>query len=91
MVFWVLICLAATVGVKYYTSIGLRQLDRRLALVKRDLEQSKSVLKDKMSDQDKASEEENLNEERIRSLKDLITDLEYRLTVSSEEQEEKSV
>lgn len=44
-----------------------------------------------MSDQDKATEEENLNEGRIRNLKDLITDLEYRLTVSSEEQEEKSV
>jgi len=87
--FWVLLCLAAVVGVKYYTSIGLRQLDRRLAAVKRDLEKSKEGLKEKQEEAEKISEEEDLCETRIRNMKDLIADLEYRLTVASEDIEEK--
>ena len=87
--FWVLLCLAAVVGVKYYTSIGLSQLDRRLAAVKRDLEKSKEGRKEKQEEAEKISEEEDLCETRIRNMKDLIADLEYRLTVASEDIEEK--
>ncbi len=88
MAFWVLITLAAVVGVKYYTSVGLRQLDRRLASVKRDLERSKEGRKEKQQAQAEVAEEEEICETRIRNMKDLISDLEYRLTVAPEEEEE---
>ncbi len=86
--FWVLLTLVAVVGVKYYTSVGLRQLDRRLASVKRDLDRSKSGLKGKREEQETVSAEEDMCENRIRNMKDLISDLEYRLTVASTEEEE---
>ena len=86
--FWVLLTLVAVVGVKYYTSVGLRQLDRRLASVKRDLDRSKSELKGKREEQETVSAEEDMCENRIRNMKDLISDLEYRLTVASTEEEE---
>lgn len=89
--FWALIGLAAVVGVKYYTSVGLRQLDRRLATVKRDLERSKEGRKEKQKEQEKVSEEEELCENRIRNMKDLISDLEYRLTAAATEEEEEKV
>ena len=88
-IFWLLLTLVAVVGVKYYTSVGLRQLDRRLASVKRDLERTKSERKEKRKEQEKITEEEELCEIRIRNMKELISDLEFRLTVASEEAEEK--
>ena len=86
--FRLLCTLIAVVGVKYYTSVGLRQLDRRLLAVKRDLERTKSGRAEKLEEQREAAAEEDLYEVRIRNMKELISDLEYRLAMKSEAEEQ---
>ena len=84
----VLVALAGVVGMKYYTSVGMRKLERRLRGVQQDLDTVKSQKKEKEEEQKAMSAEEDLCEERIRSMKDIINDLEYRLTPSKEAEPE---
>jgi hypothetical protein len=84
VVVWIVVSLLAVLAVKYYTSVGMRKLDRRLGAVKRDLERSKQKREAAQHDQGEASREEAVHEERIRAMKDIIRDLEYRLTISRE-------
>jgi len=86
--FLVLLALAGVVGMKYYTSMGMRKLERRLRGVQQDLDKVKSQRKEKEEEQKAMAVEEDLCEERIRSMKDIINDLEYRLTTSKEEEAE---
>lgn len=88
MPYLVLVALVAVVGVKYYTSMGMRKLERRLRGVQADLDKVKVQRKEKEDEKKEMSGEEDKFEERIRSMKDIINDLEYRLTTSREETEE---
>ena len=79
---------AGVVGVKYYTSMGMRALERRLRGVQMDLDKVKGQRRDKEEEAKEMAAEEEKCEQRIRSMKDIINDLEYRLTTSKEEEEE---
>ncbi|MBS11058.1 MAG: hypothetical protein CME19_05575 [Gemmatimonadetes bacterium] len=87
--FYLLICaFAGVLGVKYYTSMGMRKLEHRLRGVQQDLDKVKGLKKEKEDEQKEMADEEDLCEERIRSMKDIINDLEYRLTTSKAEETE---
>ena len=88
MLFLLIVAFSGVVGVKYYTSMGMRKLERRLRGVQYDLDKVKKERREKEDEQNEMSDEEEKCEERIRSMKDIINDLEYRLTTSKEEEQE---
>ena len=88
MFYLFLLCFAGVVGVKYYTSMGMSALEKRLREVQRALDRVKVQRKETEDAQKSMSGEELSCEERIRSMKDIIQDLEYRLTTAKEEEKE---
>lgn len=91
MLYWLLFSLLGVFVVKYYTAVEMRKLERRLERVKEDLTQVKGKLSDAQSDTEKAREEEDAFEERVRRIKETIEDLEIRLTTAGEEREDQMV
>jgi predicted nucleic acid-binding Zn-ribbon protein len=88
MVYWLLFSLLGVFIVKYYTSVEMRKLERRLERVKEDLTQVKSKLSDAQGDTERSREEEDAFEERVRRIKETIEDLEIRLTTAGEDRED---
>ena len=91
MVYWLLFSLTGVFIVKYYTSVEMRKLERRLEKVKEDLTQVKGKLKDAQDDTSGAQEEEDSYEERVRRIKETIEDLEIRHTTATEEKDDQMV
>ena len=73
------------VGVKYYTALGKRGLDRRLIRVRDDLEQSRQRLREQREHQASASLEEELMVARVQYMKEMIEDLNHRMTTGDRE------
>ncbi len=86
--FYLLLSFAAVMGVKFYTSMSMGALEKRLREVQRDLEKVKAQRLEKDKEQKSMLEEEQNFEDRIRSMKEIIEDLEYRMTISTEEEKE---
>ena len=91
MIYYMLVALTGVFIVKYYTSVEMRKLERRLEKVKEDLTQVKGKLKDAQEDTSGAQEEEDSYEERVRRIKETIEDLEIRLTTATEEKDDQMV
>ena len=70
------------VGVKYYTALGKRSLDRRLGKVRSDLEQSRQRLRDQREKQTSATLEEEMMVQRVQYMKEQIEDINHRLSTS---------
>jgi hypothetical protein len=68
------------VGVKYYTALGKRGLDRRLIRVREDLEKSRQRLRDQREKQTSATFEEELMVTRVQYMKEMIEDLDQRMS-----------
>ena len=88
MFYWVLFSLTGVFVVKYYTSVEMRKLERRLDRVKEDLTAVKGKLSEAQGDTSEAREDEDSHEERVRRIKETIEDLEIRLTTSTEEKDD---
>ena len=86
--FYLLLSFAAVMGVKYYTSMKMGALEKRLREVQQALENVKGQRLEKDKEQKSMLEEEQNCEDRIRSMKEIIQDLEYRLTISQQEETE---
>ena len=81
---WVLVMVVMVVGVKFYTATRMRDLERRLNQVKEGLHQKKDELDAAQAQQAEVQTEENGHTERIRFMKELIDDIQIRLTTSDE-------
>ena len=81
---WVLVSVLRVVGVKYFTATKMRDFERRLNRVKDGLHQKKSELDLVKSRQAQISADETLHSERIRSMKELIHDIQLRLQTKDE-------
>jgi hypothetical protein len=68
------------VGVKYYTALGKRGLDRRLIRVRDDLEKSRQRLREEREKQTSATLEEELMVSRVQYMKEMIEDIDHRLS-----------
>ena len=90
MIIWTLVALFMVVGVKYYTSLEMRKLERRLETVKSGLQQVKERLQNVQAKQAEIQDEESNYEDRLQVMKEIIHDLQYRMT-SSDDIEEKIV
>ena len=87
MFIWVIAALGLVVGIKYYTSIQMRRLEHRLNTVKDSLKEVKGMYTEAQATQKGAAEEENHYEERIKFMKEIIQDIQIRLTSSDRPEE----
>ncbi len=76
------------IGAKYYTAIGTRNLERRLNRVKAGLEKARQELRQEREKQTRVSADEELAEMRVRFMKELMQDLQIRLTGGGVSQKE---
>jgi len=88
MLIWVFFSLLGVVSVKYYTSMEMRKLERRLDTVKDDLRRAKEKFESAQQENEEVSVEEELCAERIRAMKDMMQDLNVRLTAADRLEEE---
>ena len=88
MLIWVVFSLAGVVLVKYYTSNEMHKLERRLATAKNDLHRIKRRYEEVQEERNEVAAEAALQEERIRSMKELIQDINIRLTARDASEED---
>ena len=88
MTVWILLCLPAVVIVKYYTTVEMRKLERRLESVKSDLRSAKKKHEVVQRARDEVVAQEELYVQRIRAMKDYIQDLNIRLGESGVKRED---
>ena len=91
MHYWALFTAVVVFGVKYYTSVEMRKLERRLGKVKEDLGLAKDRHQQAQDRADGVQKEEVLFEERVRRMKETIEDLQLRLTSKEDAGQEDSV
>lgn len=90
MIIWTLVALFMVVGVKYYTSLEMRKLERRLETVKNGLQQVKERLQNVQARQAEIQSDESNYEDRLQVMTEIINDLQYRMT-SSDDIEDKII
>ena len=86
MALWTVVTLLFVVGVKYYTSIEMRKLERRLEAVKNGLQKVKEkhqAAEDKLTG---VQSEESSFEDRVKTMKEIIQDIQFRLSAREEEE-----
>lgn len=91
MIVWTLFTLLVVVGVKYYTSLEMRKLERRLETVKNGLHQKKDKLQAAQDRQKSVESEETMFVDRLRVMKEIIQDIQFRLTATDEFETQKVV
>ena len=84
MIIWTVCMLVFVVGVKYYTSLEMRKLERRLETVKNGLHQMKEKLHTTEERQNEVQVEEVGYEERMNVMREIIQDIQFRLTSEDE-------
>ena len=84
MHYWALFTAIVVFGVKYYTSVEMRKLERRLNKVKEDLRLSKDRHQQAQDRMTSVKHDEEHFEERVRRIKETIEDLQLRLTSKDE-------
>ena len=77
-----LVMFVLVLGIKYFTSQEMRKLERRLHAVQEGFKSIKDDFKLAQKRQDETKAEETISEERIRAMKELIQDINVRLTTS---------
>ena len=80
MIYLVVVLGLIVIGVKYYTAVGGRRLERRLNQVRADLERSRQRLREEREKQEEIRAEEEEGELRLRYMREIIEDLEHRMT-----------
>jgi len=77
---WVIVALFFVVGVKYYTSREMANLERRLHAVKSALHSKKQEFDAVQNNQEETQQAEVAMEDRIKHMKEIIQDVNIRLT-----------
>ena len=88
MIFWAVFAAMAVFGVKYYTSVQMRQLERRMGSVKDELHSAKDNLQSAQQGQTDANTEEDAVVERGVRMREMIADIQDRLAAREEVSEE---
>ena len=78
------LALIAVIGVKYYTAVGHRNLERRLMGTRRDLDDARKSLKAARERQSEVNQQEELAVLRLQYMKDKIEDLKIQLATKDE-------
>ena len=80
MIYLVVLLGLIVIGVKYYTAVGGRRLERRLNRVRADLEKARARLRGERERQEEIRAEEEEVELRLRYMREIMEDLEHRMT-----------
>lgn len=80
----VFVAVAAVVGVKYYTAVGQRNLERRLMRTRRTLDEARQSLRDAKEKRATVGMDEELAVMRLQYMKEKIEDLKIQLTTNDE-------
>ena len=88
MHYWIIFSLLTVIIVKYYTSIEMRKLERRLETVKDDLQRVKEKLQAAQDRQHSVHGEEEMYLERVRRMKEVLEDIQMRMTAKDDAVEE---
>jgi len=88
---WVIVALLFVIGVKYYTSREMAQLERRLNRVKTGLHTTKQEYDAVQVTQMETQKAEGAMEDRITHMKEIIQDINVRLTQTDTSQETPSM
>jgi len=78
--YWAISVLLIVFGVKYYTSVEMRKLERRLEKVKDDLQRAKEKLQQAQERQSNVQQEEEVFGARQRAMKETIEDIQMRMS-----------
>lgn len=89
MIVWVLACFILVLGVKYYTSTQGARLQKRLDTARLDLMDVKESLQSALEKKQNTETDEEEEVERVRRMKEIIDDLNMRLTTSRDEEEDR--
>ena len=89
--FWALFAGVVVFGVKYYTSIEMRKLERRLNRVKDDLHLAKEKLQQAQEKYNSVETEETSMEGRVGRMKEVIEDIQMRMTAKDDGPDEELV
>lgn len=82
--FWVIFGALGVVFTKYYTSVGSRKLHHRINTVKWDLDNARKRFKDIREIEFATAQDEEQDIQRVRFAKEVIDELQLRLTLSNE-------
>ena len=86
---WIfLILFLGVIGAKYYTAVGSRNLERRLNRVKAALDDAWRKLKTEREKQAEFVDQEELAVLRVRFMKELIEDIQIRLSTNADHRSE---
>jgi len=88
MLYWVIFSLLTVLIVKYYTSIEMRKLERRLETVKDDLQRVKEKLHAAQERNQTVKGEEEMYQERVRRMKEVLEDIQMRMTTKDVEDDD---
>lgn len=88
MSYWIVFSLLTVIIVKYYTSIEMRKLERRLETVKEDLQRVKEKLQGAQDRNHSVKTEEETYLERVRRMKEVLEDIQMRLTSKDVDEED---
>lgn len=84
MIIWTFVVLLMVVGVKYFTSMEMRKLERRLETVKSGLQQVKERLKSAQARQTEVQHEEDNFVNRVSTMSEILQDQQCRLSNNNE-------
>ncbi|MDA0709066.1 MAG: hypothetical protein O3B73_02510 [bacterium] len=90
--FWIfLMMFSGVIGAKYFTAVGTRNLERRLNRVKAGLTKARADLKREHDRQAQIGADEEMAEMRVRFMKELMQDLQIRLSGGGIQTKEKNI
>ena len=78
--YWAIFAAVVVFALKYYTSIEMRKLERRLNRVKEDLHLAKEKLQQAQDKYNSVETEETSMEGRVGRMKEIIEDIQMRMT-----------
>ena len=82
--FYIILGAIAVIFTKYYTSVGSRKLHHRINTVKSDLLNARQRLKDVRETEYDTTRDEEHDIQRVRFAKEVIDELQLRLTLASD-------
>jgi len=87
VVIWTAFTLLVVIGMKYYTSVEMRKLERRLDTAKNGLQEVKEKLQIAEDKQRSVETEEQIYQARLKFMKEIIQDIQFRQTSNQQDEQ----
>ena len=81
---WLLLGFILVTAIKYATSVQMKKLERRMKIVREEMQRASANMKIVQERLQEAQTQEKTAAVQIQTVKDVIEDLEYRLSLNKE-------